>query len=196
MKAIKSFFLNIVRFFVVWFVDTISLLLTAWVMPGISILQVGNVSEFVVATVAALLLGVVNLLIRPLLLLITVPLGWMVVFLVGFFINAITLRITSGLMEGFEVSSWWVAFFGGRFSTQLSTNWSFIGRVDYGLGAGKTNKVWNLNAMLAYRFKHWGSAFAGYKWMDYDYENSTRGLGHYGYDASQQGPLLGLIIHW
>ncbi len=115
MKAIKAILLNIVRFFVVWFVDTISLLITAWVIPGISILQVGNVSEFVVATVAALLLGIVNLLIRPLLLLITVPLGWMVVFLVGFFINAITLMITSGLMAGFEVSSWGVAFFGGLF---------------------------------------------------------------------------------
>ena len=91
MKAIKSILLNIVRLFVVWFVDTISLLITAWVIPGISILQVGNVPEFVVATVAALLLGIVNLLIRPLLLLITVPLGWMVVFLVGFFINAITI---------------------------------------------------------------------------------------------------------
>jgi len=113
VNAIKSILMNIVRFFVVWFVDTISLLLTAWVIPGISILQVGNETEFVVATVAALLLGIVNLLIRPLLLLITVPLGWMVVFLVGFFINAITLMITSGLMAGFEVSSWWAAFFGG-----------------------------------------------------------------------------------
>ena len=75
----------------------------------------GEVSQFVIATIAALLLGIVNLLIRPLLLLVTVPLGWMVVFLVGFFINAITLMITSGLMDGFEVSSWGTAFFGGLF---------------------------------------------------------------------------------
>ena len=92
--------------------------------------------------------------------------------------------------------SWWVAFFGGRFSAQLSENWSFIGRVDYGLGAGKTNQIWNLNAMLAYQFKHWGSVFAGYKWMDYDYENSAKGLNHYAYDATQQGPLMGIAIHW
>ena len=39
----------------------------------------------------------------------------MVVFLVGFFINAITLMITSGLMDGFEVSSWGTAFLGGLF---------------------------------------------------------------------------------
>ena len=115
MKSIKSIFLGIVRFFVVWFVDTISLLITAWIIPGISFLQVGNIPELVIATVAALLLGIVNLLIRPLLLLITVPLGWMVVFLVGFFINAITLMITAGLMDGFEVNGWGTAFFGGLF---------------------------------------------------------------------------------
>ncbi len=115
MKAIKTISFGTVRFLVVWFVDTISLLLTAWVVPGITISAYGNVPELVVATVAALLLGIVNLLIRPLLLLITVPLGWMVVFLVGFFINAITLMITSGLMDGFNVSSWGTAFFGGLF---------------------------------------------------------------------------------
>jgi len=115
MKAIKSISFGVIRFLVVWFVDTISLLLTAWVIPGITISASGNVPEFVIGTVAALLLGVVNLLIRPLLLLITVPLGWMVVFLVGFFINAITLMITSGLMDGFEVNGWGTAFFGGLF---------------------------------------------------------------------------------
>lgn len=115
MKAIKSIIFNIVRFFVVWFVDTVSILITAWIIPGISLLRVGDIPEFVIATIAAMLLGIVNLLVRPILLLITVPLGWMVVFLVGFFINAITLMITSGLMDGFEVSSWGTAFFGGLF---------------------------------------------------------------------------------
>jgi uncharacterized membrane protein YvlD (DUF360 family) len=115
VRAIKSIIFNIVRFFVVWFVDTISLLITALVIPGISIIQVGDVSIIVIATIAAMLLGIVNLLIRPLLLLITVPLGWMVVFLVGFFINAITLMITSGLMDGFEINNWGSAFFGGLF---------------------------------------------------------------------------------
>ena len=113
MNPLARVFRSIIRFLIVWFVDTLSLLLTAWIIPGISILSTGDVSELVVATVAALVLGIVNLLIRPLLLLITVPLGWMVVFLVGFFINAITLMIASGLMDGFNVSGFWTAFFGG-----------------------------------------------------------------------------------
>ena len=113
MHTLARFFRWIIRLLVVWFVDTISLLVTAWILPGITI-QPGEVnSVFVVATVAALLLGIVNLLVRPLILLIAVPLGWMIVLVVGFFVNAITLLITSALLPAFEVDSFWWAFFGG-----------------------------------------------------------------------------------
>jgi len=113
MNTLKRIFYLIIRFLIVWFIDTISLLVTAWIIPGISLQPVGEIPVFVVATAAALLLGIVNLLIRPLLLLITVPLGWMVVFLAGFIINALMLMLASSLMPGFEVSGWWTAFFGG-----------------------------------------------------------------------------------
>lgn len=46
-----------------------------------------------------------------------------------------------------------------------------------------------------YRFNDWGSVFAGWKWLDYDYETGS-GLNRYAYDARQQGPLAGLSIHW
>jgi len=89
---------------------------------------------------------------------------------------------------------WWDGFVGGRVITRISENWKFEGRGD--IGAGGSDLVWNLAAFLDYRFKDWGSVFAGYKYMDYDYENSDRGTSHYAYDATQQGPLLGLNIHW
>ena len=92
--------------------------------------------------------------------------------------------------------NWWVGFFGGRMSTKLSKNWTFIGRADFGIGPGKTNRMWNLNAMFDYRFKDWGSVFAGYKWMDYDYDNGENGFDRYAYDATQQGPLVGLNFYW
>jgi hypothetical protein len=91
---------------------------------------------------------------------------------------------------------WWVGFLGGRFSAKLSEKWSFVGRADFGVGSGKSNQIWNLNAMFDYRFKDWGSVFAGYKWMDYDYENKDKGPSHYAYNASQQGPLVGLNFYW
>jgi uncharacterized membrane protein YvlD (DUF360 family) len=84
-------------------------------------LPVGNISVLVIATVAALVLGIVNLVIRPLILLIAMPLGWMVIFAVGFFINAITLKITSGLLPSFEVTSWGWAFVGGLLISLVNT---------------------------------------------------------------------------
>lgn len=91
---------------------------------------------------------------------------------------------------------WWVGFFGGRFSAQLSKNWTFISRADFGVGPGETNRIWNLDVIFDYRFKDWGSVFAGYKYMNYDYENSDRGKDRFAYDATQQGPLFGLNFYW
>jgi predicted porin len=91
---------------------------------------------------------------------------------------------------------WWVGFLGGRMSAALSEKWTFVGRVDYGVGSGDTNSIWNLTAMFDYRFRNWGSAFVGYKYMNYDYDNGTRGFERYAYDATQQGPLIGMAIHW
>ncbi len=121
MRTIIHLIRQFIRFIVVWFVDTISLLITAWVISGISINAVGDMPVFVVATAAALLLGIVNLLIRPLILLLAVPLGWIVIFLVGFLINAITLLITSALMPGLEVNGLWAAFLGGLFLSFVNT---------------------------------------------------------------------------
>ena len=50
--------------------------------------------------------------------------------------------------------------------------------------------------MFYYSFKDWGSVFAGYKWMEYDNENSDEGPHHDAYDSTQQGPLLGLNFYW
>ena len=77
MKTISRLFQKLIRFLAVWFVDTVALLLTARVIPGISFQTDGEVSVYVVATAAALLLGIVNLLLRPLILLLAMPLGWM-----------------------------------------------------------------------------------------------------------------------
>jgi uncharacterized membrane protein YvlD (DUF360 family) len=121
MRTIAHLIRIIIRFLVVWFVDTISLLITAWIVSGISINPVGGTSVFVVATAAALVLGIVNLLIRPLILLLAMPLGWMVIFLVGFIINAVTLMITSALMPGLEVNGLWAAFLGGLLLSLANT---------------------------------------------------------------------------
>jgi len=57
-----------------------------------------------VAVSAALLLAMVNLLIRPAIFLVARPLGWIAQFIIGFFVNAIALWITAWLLPGFDVS--------------------------------------------------------------------------------------------
>jgi len=69
---------------------------------------------------ASLLLGIVNALLRPLLLLLSLPL---IVFSLGFFIlvvNALMLWMVGGLVPGFEVPGFWSAFFGAIFISIVS----------------------------------------------------------------------------
>ncbi len=110
MNAIRSIARQLFRFVVVWLLDGISLLLTAAILPGIGF--DGSRNMLVVAVSAAFLLGIVNFLIRPIILLLALPLGFIAIFIVGFFLNAIGLWITANLVEGFFVLTWWDAFLG------------------------------------------------------------------------------------
>ena len=103
-NAIKSVALALVRFAILWVVDALSLLGTAWLLPGMSITPVGDTPAGLIGVSAALLLAIVNLLIRPVILLLARPLGWIAMFVVGFLVNAIALWITAWLLPGFDVS--------------------------------------------------------------------------------------------
>ena len=89
--------------------------------------------------------------------------------------------------------SWWDGFFGLRVFAPINDKWTFIGRGD--IGAGGSDFVWNIAAIVDYRFRDWGSVFFGYRWLDYDYDSGS-GKDRYAYDAMQQGPLAGLSFHW
>lgn len=90
---------------------------------------------------------------------------------------------------------WIHPFLGARVEHRLRKQWSFIARADYGY-ADSDNTALNAAAMFDYRFRHWGSVFVGYRAMNYDYTNDKDGLDEYAYDAVQQGPLLGINLHW
>lgn len=130
MKTLVNFFRLVLRFLIVWFVDTLSVLITAWVFSGITLNPVQGLSIFFTATATALLLGIVNLLIRPIILLLAVPFGWIVIFLLGFIINAITLVITSSLLPGLEVHGFWAAFLGGLFLSLINTILTTLFNID------------------------------------------------------------------
>ncbi len=121
MNAIRHYLRFLLRLLVVWFVDTLSLLLTAAILPGFAIIGIGGVSQLGVAAAAAFLLGIVNLLIRPLVLLLSLPFGFIAVFVAGFFVNAVVLRITASLLPGFQIDAWLTAFIGSLILSVINT---------------------------------------------------------------------------
>ena len=89
--------------------------------------------------------------------------------------------------------SWWDGFVGLRTFTHITDNLTVVGRAD--IGTGGSDITWNLSALIDYRFKHWGSVFAGYRWFDIDYD-SGNGMDRFVYDVTQQGPIAGLAFYW
>ena len=90
--------------------------------------------------------------------------------------------------------NWSQAIVGTRFFGTMSDEWTFIARTDFGYG-GSDNTAFNAAVMFDYRFNNWGSAFFGYRYLNYDYDNDKT-TDTYAFDAYQSGPLAGLTIHW
>jgi putative membrane protein len=105
---------NLISFLLHWAITSLSLWVASYVFSGI---KFANVSALIIS---ALLLGLANALVRPLLILLTLPLT-LVTF--GFFllvINALMILLVSSLVAGFTVSGFWTAFFASIFIAVLS----------------------------------------------------------------------------
>ena len=81
-------------------------MLLTYVVPGIS------VKNFYSALVAALILGLVNAVIRPLLILLTLPVNILTLGLFTLVINALMLWLVASIVKGFDVKNFVAAFFG------------------------------------------------------------------------------------
>jgi len=76
-------------FFLRWLITAVSLLITAQIVPGIEI------KNFTVALIAAVVLGLINAIIRPLLILFTLPLTILTLGLFIFVVNAISFSLVA-----------------------------------------------------------------------------------------------------
>lgn len=99
-----------VRLILSVFLNALTLLITAWILPGMNFLDTPQGPFWIQAISAAILIGAINLLLRPIVLRIARPLGFFLLFLVGFALNAAALVITAWLLPGFEVTGWIAAF--------------------------------------------------------------------------------------
>lgn len=89
------------RLLVVWLINALALLAVAYVLPGIV------VADFTTAMVAALVLGLVNTLIRPVLILLTLPATILTLGLFIFVINGLLFWMVGSWLQGFTVSGFW-----------------------------------------------------------------------------------------
>lgn len=121
MATIRSTLRWPARFIVVWVVDVISLLVAALIVPGTQLIAATPADRLLIAVAAASALGLVNLLIRPLILLLALPLGFFATFTVGLIANAFTLLITSHLLPFFHVEGFLAALAGGLVLATVNT---------------------------------------------------------------------------
>jgi putative membrane protein len=97
---------TIKRFLQGWAINTLAVLVAAFVLPGISYERWQDL------LLASLLLGVLNAFVRPLLMLVALPL---LIFTLGLFmlvINALLLLLVGQIVHGFTVESFWWAVLG------------------------------------------------------------------------------------
>src|SRR6476646_7681912 len=97
-----------------WALMTLVLWITSHVFKGVTYSSAGAL------WVAALLLGLVNAVVRPILIVLTLPLtlvtlGWFLLV-----INALMLMLVSALVSGFKVNGFWTALFASLFMVVLS----------------------------------------------------------------------------
>ena len=60
MRSVQTFWRRLLRFLIVWFVDTLSLLATAALIPGITLQGTDWIQRLIAASSAAMVLGLVN----------------------------------------------------------------------------------------------------------------------------------------
>jgi putative membrane protein len=98
----------------VWLVNTVSLIAVAYLMPSI------KVSDFTTALIAALVLGLVNAIIRPVLVLLTLPVTLLTLGLFIFVINGLLFWFVGSFVKGFVVEGFWAGFLGAIIFSLIS----------------------------------------------------------------------------
>ena len=112
------------RLLLVWLINTVALIAVAYLLPGVS------VASFASALVAALVLGLVNTVIRPILILLTLPATILTLGLFIFVINGLLFWFVGSFIQGFVVAGFW---------------WGVLGAIVYSLIS------WLLTALLLHQ---------------------------------------------
>lgn len=89
-----------------WFLRALAIVITAYLLPGVVL------KSLFVALVVAVVLGLFNTILKPILIVLTLPINILTLGLFTLVINAGIIMLTSNLVEGFHVEGfWWALLF-------------------------------------------------------------------------------------
>ncbi len=88
-----------------WLLSALAVIITAYIVPGIL------VASFWSALFVALFLGIINAVIKPILIIFTLPINILTLGLFTFVINALMVLLTSSIVKGFNVDGFLSALF-------------------------------------------------------------------------------------
>jgi putative membrane protein len=95
-----------VKLLLKWIVLTASIFFVSYVLDGV------KVDNFFTALFAAAVLGILNSIVRPVLIILTLPINFLTFGIFTFIINAALLMLVSVIIPGFHIDSFWTAVWG------------------------------------------------------------------------------------
>ena len=102
------------RLLVTWLLNAIALLAVAYLMPSIHVDSIGT------ALIAAAVLGLVNTLVRPVLVILTLPVTLLTLGLFLLVINGLLFWAVGNVLVGFTVAGFWPGVFGALLYSLIS----------------------------------------------------------------------------
>ena len=105
---------NLTLFLVQWGLTSLSLWVASYIFSGLKFADGSSL------LIAALMLGFANAVVKPLLIVFTLPLTIVTMGLFLLVVNALVLMLVAALVSGFTISSFWTAFFASIFISIFS----------------------------------------------------------------------------
>ncbi len=102
------------KFLLRWAVNSVSILIVAHIVRGIEI------SSPWIVVIVAFVLGIINAFLKPLIVLITLPINILTLGVFTLFINGFLFFLVSKIVKGFTITGFWPAFFGALLFSIIS----------------------------------------------------------------------------
>ena len=90
-----------------WFLSSCALFFTSKIVPGFMVRSFGG------AFIASAMIGLLNMTVKPVLWLLTLPITLLTLGLFTFIVNAVVLKLAARILKDFEIKGWWPAIIGG-----------------------------------------------------------------------------------